>query len=564
MKFYGTKIKHFTLRGVGLFCLLLAVLCSMAEGNDNLKHFSIAGVSPEKALKFGEHMYREGILPSGVPMEAVVKGDIPVEGTAFSCASCHLRSGLGSFEGLVVTPPTNGVNLFRPLKRFYRDVEVLSAPPLRPAYTDQTLADVIRVGVDPSGRTISETMPRYLLQDEDLSLLVFYLKSLSSQFSPGATSTTLRFATIVSDNVSPEEREAMLSPLENYVLTKNNQTRTYKKPPSNVRMEGWFAATHLELSLSQWVLKGPAETWRSQLEEHYRKEPVFALIGGTIRGDWRPVHDFSEENHIPGLFPITDFPVISENDWYTLYLSKGFYQEGEGAARYLNRIAEAVNDKVIIEIVRDTIEGQALSRGFQETWLETGHQPAVSVNLKKGEALTAKLLEQVLAGKKQYTLVLWDGPEALPALEAIAASAIKPESILLSYSYLDKSIRTLNEGLRDITFITYPFGLSQDKRGYKYDIPLMKKKVSGDAEKILKKTYSLLNILTQALIEMRGNYYRDNFFDVIGMMKDQRDPLYERLSFGPGQRYASKGCYIVQLGKGPNPELIKRSDWVIH
>lgn len=557
MNLYGAKIKFFTLRGLGIFCLLFTVFFSVAEGD-------ISSVYPEEALKLGERMYREGILPSGAPMEAIVKGDIPVEGTAFSCASCHLRSGLGSFEGLVVTPPTNGTNLFRPLKRFYRDVEVLSAPPLRPAYTDSTLADVIRGGVDPSGRTISETMPRYLLQDEDMVLLVAYLKSLSSQFSPGATSTTLRFATIVTEDVSAEEREAMLSPLENYILSKNSQSRTYKKPPSNVRMEGWFAATHLELSLSQWVLKGPAETWRSQLEEHYRKEPVFALIGGIVKGDWRPIHDFSEENHIPSLFPITDFPVVSENDWYTLYLSKGFYREGEGAARYLNSIAEMLEGKAIVEVVRDSIEGRTLSIGFQETWLETGHQPVVSVTLKKGETLTAKLLDQVLAGKKQYTLVLWDGPEALAALEAIAASANKPESVLVSSGYLGKSIRTLNEGLRDITYITYPFGLSQEKRGYKYDIPLMKNKVSGDAEKILKRTYSLLNILTQALIEMRGNYYRDNFFDVIGMMKDQRDPLYERLSFGPGQRYASKGCYIVQLGKGPNPELIKRSDWVIY
>jgi ABC-type branched-subunit amino acid transport system substrate-binding protein len=368
----------------------------------------------------------------------------------------------------------------------------------------------------------------------------------------------------VSDNVSTEEREAMLSPLESYILTKNSQTKTYKKPPSNVRMEGWFAAAHVELSLSQWVLTGSEETWRGQLEEHYLKEPVFALIGGIVKGDWRPIHDFSEANHIPSLFPITDFPVVSETDWYTLYLSKGFYQEGEGAARYLNSIAEALEGIAIIEVVRDSPEGRALSRGFQETWLETGHQPAVSVTLKKGETLSAKLLEQVLTEKKHYVLVLWDGPEALPALEAIAASASKPERILISSGYLGKSILTLNEGLRDITFITYPLGLSQEKFGYTFNIPLMKKKVSEDADEILKKTYSLLNMLTQALIEMRGNYYRDNFLDVIGMMKNQSDPLYERLSFGPGQRYASKGCYIVQLGKGSKPELIKRSDWVIY
>jgi hypothetical protein len=41
-------------------------------------------------------------------------------------------------------------------------------------------------------------------------------------------------------------------------------------------------------------------------------------------------------------------------------------------------------------------------------------------------------------------------------------------------------------------------------------------------------------------------------------------PLYERISFGPGQRYASKGCYIVQLSDGDRPELVRKTDWVVH
>jgi hypothetical protein len=63
---------------------------------------------------------------------------------------------------------------------------------------------------------------------------------------------------------------------------------------------------------------------------------------------------------------------------------------------------------------------------------------------------------------------------------------------------------------------------------------------------------------------MMSNFYRDYMLDIIGMCDDMKDSPYERLSFGPGQRYASKGCYIVQLTSGANPAVVKKSAWVTH
>ncbi len=94
-------------------------------------------------------------------------------------------------------------------------------------------------------------------------------------------------------------------------------------------------------ALSVWQLEGAPETWPGQLDAFYEKEPVFALLAGIVVGDWAPIHEFSERRQIPCLFPITDYPVISDSDWYTVYYSKGFHQEGESAARFLRR-AEGV------------------------------------------------------------------------------------------------------------------------------------------------------------------------------------------------------------------------------
>jgi hypothetical protein len=73
-------------------------------------------------------------------------------------------------------------------------------------------------------------------------------------------------------------------------------------------------------------------------------------------------------------------------------------------------------------------------------------------------------------------------------------------------------------------------------------------------------------MLSKTLREMRSEFYRDYFLEKLDMMTTQESSIavYPRLTFGPDQRYASKGSYIVQLTPGPSPELVKRSDWVSH
>ena len=103
-----------------LFFLLL--LCTQqavgAEGGPEIVK-APAGLSHEEALRLGEAMYRKGLLPSGEPMTGFVQGDIEVKGPILTCANCHMRSGLGSYEGGVTTLPTNGEKLFSPLTNGY-------------------------------------------------------------------------------------------------------------------------------------------------------------------------------------------------------------------------------------------------------------------------------------------------------------------------------------------------------------------------------------------------------------------------------------------------------------
>ena len=100
-----------------ILCLTL-LFCAVSAPADE-KPGADTALSQRETLQLGERMYREGILPSGEPMQAFVKGDLPVSGTAFTCVSCHQRSGLGSVEGGVSTPATNGPELLKPFQMRY-------------------------------------------------------------------------------------------------------------------------------------------------------------------------------------------------------------------------------------------------------------------------------------------------------------------------------------------------------------------------------------------------------------------------------------------------------------
>lgn len=539
--------------------------------------------SSQEILQLGERLYRDGILPSGEPMKAFVKGDLPVPGTAFSCVSCHMQSGLGSVEGGVFTPPTNGAILYRPFRVLFKGLEqkYFPFPDRRPAYNDASLAEAIRSGESPAGGTLNDVMPRYQLEDDDMAILIAYLKSLSAQFSPGVSNSTLRFATVIAEDVSPQDREAMLAPLEQYINIKNSQAQAYRKTQggrSRQMAENMLVSKELAtrtVTLSRWVLKGPPQTWADQLEEYYHKEPVFALLGGITNSDWSVIHRFSEEKHLPCLLPQTDLPVITATDWYTLYPSKGYFQEGEAAARYLNSRDDISPDRPVVQITRDTLEGQALAAGFEQTWGDMGHQGVITLKLKPGEKLGSNFIKQLPITGKPAALLLWDGPEALPMLDMLSTDRTRPELVFVSSRYLGKDLRSLPERSRAFTYITYPFSFAQTvirssmgsttvEDESKWRVSLRDSMASNPAKGISSVTQSLTQLLTMALMDMRGNYYRDNFFDVISMVPDQPSSAYARLSFGPGQRYASKGCYIVQLSPGIEPDLIRKSAWVIH
>jgi len=545
-----------------------------------------AGLQVDAALQLGERIYREGILSDGESVQALIAGDISVDGRMFTCINCHQRSGLGSVEGSIVTWPINGKELFVPRRRTGAwspaaeghgpgTAERWSLPSqnraadARPAYTAETLARAIRTGVAADGRVLSQAMPRYELGEGDMGLLIHYLENLSVKDAPGLEGGTLRFATVVTDGVSAADREAMLSVLQAHINARNTQTRPHLRRAS----QGPYYKTeqygsYRKLALDVWELTGPPEAWREQLETYYRLRPVFALLGGIGSGSWAPVHDFCEDNEIPNIFPVTDQPVVSDSDWYTLYFSRGLYQEGETAARFLQASGKVGPDARIIQVYREGSEGEMLARGFLDAWAEYGG-PTPEVRHPEGNG---SLTVPALPGTVDTTapvVLLWLAAEDLAeALRGQIEDRGRDVMLFASASLLDGKLDLIPAGMRSRFYVTYPESLPEENKYRSMALQqwLKLRGIPVTNLAIQSRMYFLGWMLPDAMKYMRGEFHRDYFLEAFDMMTDQDAAIavFPRLSFGPGQRYASKGCYVVQLSGNESPELVKVSDWVIN
>jgi cytochrome c553 len=293
---------------------------------------TLAAFAPavQAAPSTGERIYREGVFPSGRPLQGERDAGLSVVGEAAACVSCHRRSGLGAWEGQSVVPPIIGAYLFRPGAR---NVDDPNLPHIqgyvrhRDAYTDATLARAIRKGIDQSGRKLSYLMPRYNLDDAAMAALIAHLKSLTPGDVPGVVGDVLHFATIVTPDADPVARKGMLDVLEQFFADKNAGYRGNAPPLQSRR--GIMYRVNRRWQLHVWELSGPPESWDRQLRAKMAATPVFVVISGIGGRIWAPVHQFCEREQVPCLLPNVDLPVVAENNFYPVYYSRGVLLEAD-------------------------------------------------------------------------------------------------------------------------------------------------------------------------------------------------------------------------------------------
>jgi hypothetical protein len=298
-----------------------------------------------------------------------------------------------------------------------------------------------------------------------------------------------------------------------------------------------------------------------------------------VTGDWGPIHRFSAENHLPCLFPITELPVIDAPDWNTLYLSRGLYQQGMSAAEYLARQEVDVQQTKVVMVYRDTPEGLALAQSFAQRWTQLGGVAPREQKLAGTKPLTSGEVASLCKDAQPQVLVAWLGEEVLPELELLAQEPARPAHVMVSANLLGDALWRIPAAAAPFTRILYPDPVPNVASQNAPRAPSSPEPPPWPPSFVARhretQLYAITRLLADTLMEIKKNCYRDYFLELIDMMGQNSvrpgmsmgavgNPDLSLLTFGPGQRYAAKGCYVVGLKPGPQPTLDVLGDWKIH
>ena len=461
-------------------------------------------------------------------------------------------------------PPIIGKYLFRTHSTNVHDLSLPHLPGYRSTrepYTEASLAKAIRDGIGPNGRALSDLMPRYALDDTSMAALVSYLTALSSGSVPGVTDDVLHFATIITPDADPIQRKGMLDVMQRFFADKNEFIRGGVRPMRTSREIQYRVSRRWQLHV--WELTGAPDDWERQLRHRLAMQPVLAVISGLGRRTWAPIHHFCQSSQLPCLLPNVDLPVVAESDFYPVYFSRGVLLEADLILQRIERQRATSGFKRVIQVFRRDDIGEAAAGELERALRRSGMS---AQNRMLDEDATpvqaiATALKDVGPGDM---LVLWLRNSDVAALPPAPPAA---SALILSGLMAGLERAPMLAQWRAAAELTYPVDLPE-LRKVRMNFPLAWFKIRHIevvAERVQTDTYIACGILAETLTDMLDSFVPDYLVERVEVMLSHRlvNGYYPRLSLGQGQRFASKGGYMVHFEGSDDIKVATTDEWLV-
>jgi ABC-type branched-subunit amino acid transport system substrate-binding protein len=495
--------------GTALVCLVLSAS-------------AMAQLTPAQAA--GKKIYSEGISPSGKPIEAILgEGSTRVPGNLMLCASCHGFDGKGRPEGGI----TPSIITWNALTSTLRSKDSLGRQ--RPAYTLASLRRAITRGVDPMGKGLGVTMPRYELSPRDFNNLVEYLKVLGKEYEPGLTSTSIRLGTIIPAGgplAAVGQRSVAL--MKAYFDELNYQGGVYGR----------------RLELFAMHASGTSAEVERQAEEFVRKNNIFAISGILAPGDETGLTDAMERLGVPtiGAFA-SNTEADSSSRLKTFYLLSGLSQEARVLVKFAGEHRKDPAEKIAVVFPENmaglatlvTEQCHSLSMDNVTSLEYSGFDGAKIASSLSGQNVAAVFflgrgseLADLLAGAPDlhWTPTVFQ-PGPLAGEEVLKVGAPFADRVFLSFPTLPTDLEA--EAMGDYRRLAAKYHLDPAQ-------PARLLAVLASAK-----------VLTEGLRRAGQQLGRERFVVALSSMYGFQTGLTPPISYSPTRRIGALGAYVVKL-----------------
>nr|MBP6675192.1 hypothetical protein [Vitreoscilla sp.] len=256
-------------------------------------------------------------------------------------------------------------------------------------------------------------------------------------------------------------------------------------------------------------------------------------------------------------------PGLDATSFYTVYLSRGVALEAEALAKHLRDSGER---GPVIQVYGQDEESQAAAAAFRAAYTE-------GVQARKLEELAIEphsdtgYWQQVARQTQGKVVALWLTPHSLTPAHALLASQAPPKAIYLSSSLVGEPRSGLAADGGGLVRLVYPKDPPAQREARLAVVKrwLTRHGIAPADETVQMNAYLAATVTGMLLSHSKDMYSREYLIERMEHRLGTGIELsiYPRLSLGPGQRFASKGSYIVGVEGTDGSQLVTLSDWIV-
>ena len=479
----------------------------------------------------GKQIYLHGTSDSGEDITATVGNEgLTLPASSVPCASCHGRDGLGRREGGVIPPDIR----WSELTKVYGHVHENGRK--HDAFSEVSLARLIRSGRDPAHNQIDSSMPRYAMGKKDMQDLLAYLNFLEHDADPGLEEKRIQIGTLLPLR---GPRAAVGQAMAQVLLAQFRE----------INKDGGIYGRQLEL-LAIPHGDSPSVTVEN-LKSAFTKEGLFAMVGAYTVGVDDEVLEVLRQEGAPLVGPFTLNPGDQFMNPSSFYMYPGF----DDQARVLVQLAQ---DEKGSRVALVAPEGQAMDRVLNAAGEVLPYDDSgISDPLRyeSGRMDGGGMAEALVKKGANAVLFLGNHAELMALMKALDERGQAPRIYLLS-AFIAQPLYDAPAAFDKRIFLAYPTlskDMSMDGRNEYLRLADMHALPRDHLQSQIA-AFAASKLMIQGLRGAGSTLTREKLVKAIEALYRYDTGVTPPLTYGPNRRVGARGAHVmvVDLEKKTN------------